>query len=194
MASTLRHRPARPALGPLTTVRLPDPPHGTSVLPVCYDTVFTWSYAAERVDLRNLYEKSKDAMWNARTDLAWDDRRRPRGARRARRDEPDLRHAASGTSSTRRPSSRSCAATTGRGCSRTSSTASRARCSRPRRSSAAVPGADAKLYAAAQVIDEARHVEAYDRYLREKIELHLPDLAAPQDAARHDPRATRAGT
>jgi hypothetical protein len=36
------------------------------------------------------------------------------------------------------------------------------------------PTTDAKLYAAAQVFDEARHVEAYDRYLREKFELVYP--------------------
>jgi len=39
---------------------------------------------------------------------------------------------------------------------------------------AAVPNADAKMYAATQVMDEARHVEAYDRYLREKIECTFP--------------------
>jgi hypothetical protein len=38
----------------------------------------------------------------------------------------------------------------------------------------AVPSADAKLYAATQVMDEARHVEAYDRYLREKVEMTFP--------------------
>lgn len=32
-----------------------------------------------------------------------------------------------------------------------------------------VPDNDAKLYAATQVMDEARHVEVYDRYLREKV-------------------------
>jgi hypothetical protein len=36
------------------------------------------------------------------------------------------------------------------------------------------PTADAKFYAAAQVFDEARHVEAYDKYLREKIEMVYP--------------------
>ena len=39
---------------------------------------------------------------------------------------------------------------------------------------AAVPSADAKLYASTQVMDEARHVEAYERYLREKIECTFP--------------------
>ena len=38
----------------------------------------------------------------------------------------------------------------------------------------AVPGTDAKFYAATQAMDEARHVEAYDRYLREKMEMVFP--------------------
>ncbi len=38
----------------------------------------------------------------------------------------------------------------------------------------AVPWMDAKLYAASQVMDEARHVEVYDRYLREKLGKEWP--------------------
>jgi hypothetical protein len=38
----------------------------------------------------------------------------------------------------------------------------------------AAPTPDAKFYASAQVFDEARHVEAYDRYLRDKMELIYP--------------------
>ncbi len=37
-----------------------------------------------------------------------------------------------------------------------------------------VPGIDAKFYAATQVMDEARHVEAYARLLHEKLELAYP--------------------
>jgi hypothetical protein len=37
-----------------------------------------------------------------------------------------------------------------------------------------VPDIDSKFYAATQVIDEARHVEVYSRYLREKIQLAYP--------------------
>jgi len=37
-----------------------------------------------------------------------------------------------------------------------------------------VPVMDAKLYAATQVMDEARHVEVYDRYLRSKLEKVYP--------------------
>jgi hypothetical protein len=37
-----------------------------------------------------------------------------------------------------------------------------------------VPDLDSKLYAATQVVDEARHVEVYSRYLREKLKLVYP--------------------
>jgi hypothetical protein len=37
-----------------------------------------------------------------------------------------------------------------------------------------VPDIDSKFYAATQVIDEARHVEVYSRYLHEKVELVYP--------------------
>lgn len=38
----------------------------------------------------------------------------------------------------------------------------------------AVPEIDSKYYAATQVIDEARHVEVYSRYLHEKVQLVYP--------------------
>jgi hypothetical protein len=37
-----------------------------------------------------------------------------------------------------------------------------------------VPDVDSKFYAATQVFDEARHVEVYSRYLREKLQLAYP--------------------
>jgi hypothetical protein len=37
-----------------------------------------------------------------------------------------------------------------------------------------VPDMDSKFYAATQVIDEARHVEVYSRYLHEKLEMAYP--------------------
>jgi hypothetical protein len=54
-----------------------------------------------------------------------------------------------------------------------------------------VPFIDAKLYAATQVMDEARHVEAYERYLREKVTLAYPcnvHLKRLLDAVLSDPR------
>src|SRR6185369_16500354 len=38
----------------------------------------------------------------------------------------------------------------------------------------AVPDMDSKYYVATQVVDEARHVEVYDRYLHEKIGFSYP--------------------
>lgn len=53
------------------------------------------------------------------------------------------------------------------------------------------PRTDQKLYAATQVQDEARHVEAYERYIREKLEKTFtpsPHLVALLDAILRDSR------
>ena len=54
-----------------------------------------------------------------------------------------------------------------------------------------VPDVDSKFYAATQVIDEARHVEVYSRYLHEKLQLVYPlnkDLKALLDDVISDSR------
>jgi hypothetical protein len=54
-----------------------------------------------------------------------------------------------------------------------------------------VPDIDSKFYAATQVIDEARHVEVYSRYLHEKLQLTYPlnkDLKALLDDVISDSR------
>src|SRR5262252_10092389 len=53
-------------------IRYPKPPTGSESIETAFDTVYTWDYTVQRPELRNLYEKSKDAQWNARTLLAWD--------------------------------------------------------------------------------------------------------------------------
>src|SRR5260221_11358553 len=40
-------------------------------LTATHDVAYDWDYAVKRPELRTLYEKSKDLMWNARTDLDW---------------------------------------------------------------------------------------------------------------------------
>lgn len=174
MASTFDVSADRaPSQGSHFNPRLPDPPRGTAALPVTYDTVFTWNYDVERVDLRNLYEKSKDNMWNARTDLAWDtdvDPEAPTMPDEAspifgthlwdkldkKTELPKLRrlHGSWMLSNFLHGEQGALLATA--------------------QIVGAVPNADAKLYASTQVMDEARHVEAYDRYLREKIECTFP--------------------
>jgi hypothetical protein len=166
MASTFDVPLSRP-------IRLPERPTGTHTLPVAYDTVFTWDYDGKRGDLRSLYERSKDGMWNARTDLAWDTPVDPEAPmvpdqmspifgthlwdRLDKKTEvPKLRrlHTSWMLSNFLHGEQGALLATS--------------------QILAAVPGADAKLYAATQVMDEARHVEAYDRYLREKVECTFP--------------------
>src|SRR5256885_8465402 len=54
-----------------------------------------------------------------------------------------------------------------------------------------VPDIDSKFYAATQVMDEARHVEAYNKFLLEKLELAYPinpELRALLDQTVADPR------
>src|SRR5690348_11728042 len=45
-------------------------PLGTESVRVEYSMAYSWEYNVARVDLRALYEKSKDLMWNARA-LPW---------------------------------------------------------------------------------------------------------------------------
>ena len=55
-----------------------------------------------------------------------------------------------------------------------SCTASRARCCAPRKIVETVPWIRRQVYASTQVIDEARHVEVFARYLDEKLGGHYP--------------------
>ena len=149
-----------------------DGPRGTDSLHVEYSLAYSWEYNASRLDLRALYEKSKDLMWNARA-LPWSTQVDPRAEV-----VPDAMNPLFGSDLWRKldaagkiPELRQNIASYllsnflhgEQGA--LLATAQIVDC---------VPGADAKLYAAAQVMDEARHVEAYDRYLRDKIELVYP--------------------
>ena len=57
-----------------------------------------------------------------------------------------------------------------------------------------VPWIDAKYYASTQTMDEARHVEVFSRYVREKLEWEWPINDEPQGAARRDHPGLAAGT
>ena len=57
-----------------------------------------------------------------------------------------------------------------------------------------VPDLDAKFYAATQVMDEARHVEAYSRLLHEKFKLAYPITPGAQDRCSRPGSPTAAGT
>lgn len=134
---------------------------------------YAWDYADKRQELRTLYEKSKDLMWNSRTDLAWDTNVDPESELMSdafnpifgtpiwkkldpKREIPNLRrHLASYMLSNFLHGEQGALLATSQ-------------------ILASAEAADAKLYAAAQVFDEARHVEAYHRYLTQKVELVYP--------------------
>ncbi len=156
---------------PLRLVGGPDPASADR-LPVAFESVYVWEYLAERDDLRALYEKAKDAQWNAKG-LAWETDVDPEGENvpnqfipifgtrlwdklDKKTELPALRrHATSYLLSNFLHGEQGALLATSQLVQ-------------------AVPSADAKLYAASQVMDEARHVEAYERYLREKVELTYP--------------------
>ena len=141
-------------------------------IPTDFQTAFTEDYGG-RTDLRSLYEKAKDGQWNARTYLDWTQNVDPEAENMPdmfipifgtpvwdkldkKRDIPRLRRHGSSylLSNFLHGEQGALLATSQLVC--------------------AVPDHEAKLYAASQVMDEARHVEAYERYLREKVELTYP--------------------
>ncbi len=138
------------------------------------DAIFTWDYSLQRPQLRKLYEKAKTGQWNATTDLAWDT-------------DVDLEKVVSGDQ---------VAVAAGidpnlyddtvighwgpdewlaYGIENRKWTLSQflhgeqgaLLCTA--KITETVPWYDAKLYAATQVVDEARHVEVFGRYLDEKM-------------------------
>ena len=154
-------------------VRLKDAPHGTEELPVAFPLTYTWDYATTKIELRALYEKSKDVMWNARTDLAWDTPVDPEAET-----APDAMNPIYGTDIWARLDPKTEIPNLRRHMSSYLLSnflhGEQGALLATAQIVDAAPTAEAKLYAAAQVFDEARHVEAYDRYLREKIGLVFP--------------------
>jgi hypothetical protein len=138
------------------------------------DTIFTWDYSLSRPPLRKLYEKAKTGQWNGTTDLPWDldvDVERPVAA-----DQEILGTGLDTSVYIGTPVEKwgdkewlefgiegrnwmlsqflhgeqgalICTA----------------------KIVETVPWYDAKLYASTQVMDEARHVEVFARYLQEKL-------------------------
>ncbi len=138
------------------------------------DAIFTWDYSLARPALRKLYEKAKTGQWNATTDLPWDtevDLERVVAADQvAIAAGLDPNHYAGtiveswsdrewlefGVENRRWTLSQFMHGEQGALLCTAKITET-------------VPWYDAKLYAATQVVDEARHVEVFARYLDEKL-------------------------
>src|SRR5438552_5453283 len=136
-------------------------------------TVFNWEYDETRDRLLGLYEKGKEKQWNTNTRLDWSTTVDPgsqgngpdeyipifgsemweRMDERARR---TLRHHMAAWLNSQYLHGEQGALICASKIVQT------------------VPDVDSKFYAATQVMDEARHVETYSRYLREKLEMAYP--------------------
>ena len=136
-----------------------------------FDTNYVWNYGTVKEGLRDLYEKAKREQWNGTTQLAWNTPSTPRA-----RSSPIINPLQA-----TRPS-------------RSSTRSERARLRHAQISLqlsqflhgeqgalivasqlvGGVPWIDAKYYAGTQTMDEARHVEVFSRYLREKLEWEWP--------------------
>jgi hypothetical protein len=137
------------------------------------DVLFTWDYERSRTALVKLYEKAKNSQWNATTDLPWD----------TEVDWDKLLEMASAQTQrfqVLRNLEGSPLATWGdkewRAFSIEMQTATLSQFLHGEQGAlvctglitATVPWIDAKYYAATQVMDEARHVEVFSRYIETK--------------------------
>src|SRR5256714_7275988 len=143
------------------------------------DAIFTWDYERSRPALGKLYEKAKKSMWNAQTDLPWDtevDQEQVVLANTAQMggfapgmdltDTPfekwsDKEWIEFGVQSQNWTLSQFLHGEQGALICTAKIVES-------------VPWIDAKYYASTQVMDEARHVEVFAKYLDEKLSGHYP--------------------
>ena len=146
-----------------------------------YDTIFTWDYdKGSRPKLDRLYEKAKTSMWNAQTDLPWDtevDQEKLVAEQQLMMGPPlhtivDL----SGTPLAKWGEKEWIQL----GIEGQNWTLSQfmhgEQCALVCTAKVveSVPWIDAKYYGATQVMDEARHVEVFAKYLEEKLSGHYP--------------------
>ena len=141
--------------------------HDTEFLPTTFDVCYTWNYDAVRQELQNLYEKAKREQWNATTQLAWDTSVDPEAEL-----VPDFQIPVYGTHIWEKLTPADIRKLRREALSWTLSQfmhGEQGALLATAQIVNATPLIESKFYAASQVMDEARHVEVYSRYLREKL-------------------------
>ncbi len=139
---------------------------------VSYDTTYVWNYGSVKEGLRDLYEKAKREQWNGSTQLKWETPVDPEAElipeqynpledygpykRLSPRQVRHLRHAQISWQLSQFMHGEQGALIVAS------------------QLVGAAPWTDAKFYAATQTMDEARHVEVFSRYLREKLDWQWP--------------------
>ena len=137
-----------------------------------FDTNYVWNYGSVKEGLRDLYEKAKRDQWNSTTQLAWSTAVDPESEilpadfnplqnfapfqKLNEKERARLRHAQISLQLSQFLHGEQGALIVAS------------------QLVGGVPWIDAKYYAGTQTMDEARHVEVFSRYLREKLEWEWP--------------------
>jgi len=144
----------------------------SELLSTTFDASYTWNYGINRQDLRNLYEKAKREQWNASDQLAWSTDVDPEAEH-----VPDVQIPIYGTHIWEKLTPGEVRKLRRESLSWTLSQfmhGEQGALLATAQIVDATPSFDAKLYGSSQVMDEARHVEVYARYLREKMTRQYP--------------------
>ena len=146
-------------------------------IPSNFPTVYCWDYDVNKQNLRSLYDRAKLEQWNAQPNDALPHPDWSIDVRINEESYPDARFAISSTDIWRKMNQKE------RDNFRLESTqwslsqfmhGEQGALLATAKIVKSVPSIDAKYYAATQVMDEARHVEAYHKYLSEKLGGHYP--------------------
>src|SRR5207247_2157975 len=136
-------------------------------LPTSFDLCYTWNYETLRQELKNLYEKAKRDQWNATDQLPWATSVDPEAEI-----VPDFQIPVYDTHIWQKMTPAEIRKLRRESLSWTLSQfmhGEQGALLATAQITTATPWIESKFYAASQVMDEARHVEVYSRYLREKL-------------------------
>ena len=145
------------------------------------DAIFTWDYERSRPALGRLYEKAKTSQWNGQTDLPWDTEVDQQKLAAEMAANPMIHHfreaARAPGSAFEKFGEKEWAQLVIEGQNWRLSQFMHGEqgallCTA--KIVETVPWIDAKYYAATQVMDEARHVEVFAKYLDSKLSGHYP--------------------
>lgn len=136
------------------------------------DVTFNWTYQETRKDLRDLYRKAKKLQWDAETRLDWS-----QNVDIERQAVPDFMHPLFGSEIYNKMSEAEHVVMRKEMAAWTQSQflhGEQGALLAAAQLVNSVPDFDSKLYAGTQVVDEARHVEVFDRYLHTKVGFSYP--------------------
>ncbi|HET6663322.1 MAG TPA: ferritin-like domain-containing protein [Acidimicrobiales bacterium] len=142
------------------------------------DAIFTWDYEkGARPGLNKLYEKAKGAQWNAQTDLPWEtevDLEKNAALQRMQFAELEVDRTGTPLEKFTEQDMIQLAIESDNWTLSQFMHGEQGALLCTAKIVESVPWIDAKYYAATQVMDEARHVEVFAKYLDEKLRGHYP--------------------